>query len=144
MKEVTATGYMDLDGVTATGKIDQVILSGGLIEKSSSYTGIHGQVQSKLILGDKYGNLHLLDISRKIVLDKMEIERYAGRRICCISTASLEWVDTKLIYAAVAARGSPIVTIVVLKHNENKMYQLYTINTCPELDNSDALETNEG
>jgi hypothetical protein len=74
----------------------------------------------------------------------MEIERYAGRRICCISTASLEWVDTKLIYAAVAARGSPIVTIVVLKHNENKMYQLYTINTCPELDNSDALETNEG
>jgi len=52
----------------------------------------------------------------------MDIERYAGRRITCISTATLEWVDTKLIYAAIAARGSPIVTIVVFKHNENKMY----------------------
>jgi hypothetical protein len=73
-------------------------------------------------LGDKFGCLHLLDISRKLVLDKMDIERYAGRRITCISTATLEWVDTKLIYAAIAARGSPIVTIVVFKHNENKMY----------------------
>ena len=33
IKEVHATGYMDLDGVTAVGKMTQVVLSGGVIEK---------------------------------------------------------------------------------------------------------------
>ena len=74
----------------------------------------------------------------------MEIERYSGRRITNIATATVDWVDTKLIFAAIIARGSPVVTIVVFKHNENKMYQLYSINTCPELENTDQLELNEG
>jgi len=81
-----------------------------------------------------------LDVSRKLVLEKMAIARYAGRRITNIATASLEWVDTRLIYAAVVARGSPIVTIVCFKHNENKFHHLYSINTCPTLENPDNLE----
>lgn len=66
---------MDLDGVTAIGKMTQVCMSGGMIEKSS--TG----VQQKLILGDKFGAVHLFDVSRKLVLDKMALPRYKSRRI---------------------------------------------------------------
>jgi hypothetical protein len=36
LKEVNATGYMDLDGVTAIGKMNQVCMSGGSIEKQSA------------------------------------------------------------------------------------------------------------
>lgn len=85
-----------------------------------------------------------MDVSRKIILDKKALPRYEGRRILDISTACLEWIDTRLIYAAIVARGSPIISIVCFKHNENKLYHIYSINACPELDNPDSLETNEG
>ena len=85
-----------------------------------------------------------MDVSRKIVLDKKEFARYEGRRIISISTACLEWVDTRLVYAAVVARASPIVSIVVFKNNENKFRHLYSINMLPEVENLDALEENEG
>jgi hypothetical protein len=85
-----------------------------------------------------------MDVSRKIILDKKALPKYEGRRILDISTACLEWIDTRLIYAAIVARGSPIVSIVCFKHNENKLYHIYSINACPELENPDALETNEG
>ena len=101
-------------------------------------------MQSKSILGDKFGHVHLLDVSRKIVLDKKEFPRYEGRRIVSISTACLEWVDTRLIYAAIVARASPIISIVVFKNNENKFHHLYSINMLPDAENADALEENEG
>jgi len=97
-----------------------------------------------LILGDKFGQIHLVDVSRKLVLDKMEISKFKGRRIINISTATIEWIDTKLTYVAVVARGSPVVSIVCFKHNENKLYSFYSLNTAPTLDNPDALEQNEG
>ena len=78
-----------------------------------------------------------MDISRKVVLDKKALPMYEGRRILNIATACLEWIDTRLIYCAVVARGSPIVSIVCFKHNENKFYHLYSLNTCPELENPD-------
>ena len=74
----------------------------------------------------------------------MALPRYTSRRITNIATASLEWVDTRLIYAAVVARASPIITIVCFKHNENKFRHVYSINTCPGLENPDNLEANEG
>lgn len=61
-----------------------------------------------------------------------------------ISTATLEWIDTKLTYASIVARGSPYIIIICFKHNENKLYHLYTMNTCPELDNPESLESNPG
>ena len=85
-----------------------------------------------------------MDVSRKLILDKLMIERYLSRRIINISTATLDWVDTKLTYAAVVARGSPIVSIVCFKQNENKIYNLYSLNTCPEIENPDSLESNDG
>ena len=45
----------------------------------------------------------------------------------------VEWVGTQLTYVACCARGSSVINIVIFKHNENKMRQLYTINILPEL-----------
>ena len=129
---------MDLDGVTAIGKMNQVCLSGGIIEKSS--VGI----QQKLILGDNFGSVHLFDVSRKLALDKLAIPRHQGRRILNISSATIEWIDTRLTYIAVIARGSPVISIIAFKQNENKLYHLNSINMCPELENTDELEKNEG
>ena len=70
--------------------------------------------------------------------------RYEGRRIISISTACLEWVDTRLIYTAIVARASPIVSIVVFKNNENKFHHLYSINMLPDVENADSIEENEG
>jgi len=129
---------MDIDGVTSTCKMNQIVVAGGnTIESDPS-------VHCKMLLGDNFGAVHLLDVSRKLILDKIELERFKTRRIINISTATLEWIDTKLTYAAIVARGSPLVSIVCMKHNENKIYHLYTINTCPELENSDSLESNNG
>jgi hypothetical protein len=97
-----------------------------------------------MIIGDKFGNIHLLDVSRKLVLDKKEVPKYKGKRIINISTACIEWVDTKLIYAAVVARASPIISIFVVKNNDNKIHHLYSLNVCPEFENPENLENNEG
>lgn len=95
-------------------------------------------------MGDKFGHIHLLDVSRKIVLDKMEFPKYKSRRIISITTACLEWVDTRLVYAAIVARASPIVSIVVFKNNENKFRHIYSINMLPEQENVETLEEVEG
>ena len=68
------------------------------------------------MLGDNYGNVHLMDVSRKTILDKIEIERFKGRRVINIATSSLEWVDTKLTYAAIVVRGNPFVEIIAFNH----------------------------
>lgn len=111
-------------------------------EKSDSPSVGHDSHESKLLLGDNYGNIHLMDVSRKQILDKIEIERFKSRRIINISTCSIEWVDTRLTYAAVIARGNPNIEIVVFKHNENKLYNIYSLNVCPDLENCDNLEMN--
>lgn len=145
VREVQATGQMDLNGVTTMSRLSEVVLAGGISEKQgSAQRELSHALQSKSILGDKFGHIHLLDVSRKIVLDKKDFPRYEGRRIVSIATACLEWVDTRLIYAAVVARASPIVSIVVFKNNENKFRHLYSINMLPEVENADALEENEG
>jgi len=74
------------------------------------------------------------------MLDKKTV--FEGRRIVSISTATITWMETKLIYVAVVARGSPYVRILAFKHSENKLHHLYNINMCPTLPNPDNLETN--
>ena len=143
IKEVFPTGYMELDGATAIGSMKQVVLAGGLIEKHDNMAQSAG-VHSKLIVGDNSGCIHLVDASRKVVMNKKELPQFEGRRINNISTATLEWVDSKLTLAAVVARGSPIVHIVAFKHNENKFHHFYSVKVCPDLENPESLETNEG
>ena len=136
VKEVQATGQQDQNGVTTMCRLSQVVLAGGLSEQPESVQKEQSQsVYSKTILGDKFGQIHLLDVSRKIILDKKEFPKYEGRRIISISTACLEWVDTRLIYAAVIARASPIISIVVFKNNENKFNHIYSINLMPDAEN---------
>ena len=148
VKEVQATGQVDLNGVTAMANISKTVLSGGLLEKVSASsngafsTTTKSHVTSKVVIGDKFGTIHLLDVSRKLLLAKVDIEKFHGRRITSIATACLDWVDTRLIYVAVVARASPYVTIFCFKNNETKIYPLYTINICPEIENPLLLEDN--
>jgi hypothetical protein len=144
IKVAMATGSMDINGITTTHTIQTVLKSGGLSEKPSEAPGGRNSTYSRLILGDKFGSIHLVDSQRKLVTSKKELEFYKGRRITSISSAALEWVDTRLVYLAVTARASPIVTILVFKVNENKLYELYRINLCPEMENPKHLEKNEG
>ena len=51
-------------------------------------------------------------------------------------------MDTKLTYVTVTARASPIVKVLIFKHNENKMYHVYNLNACPALPNPDTLDAN--
>lgn len=115
----------------------------GLIEKEEKDLIKGGLVSSKLLVGDNFGHVHLIDTSRKQILDMIEIDQFKGRRIISISACTLEWIDTRLTYAAVVARGSPFINVIVFKHNENKMYQIYNINTCPDLENPQNPEKNE-
>ena len=115
-----------------------VIGAGGKIEKEAGAT-----VNNKVLLGDKFGQVSLFDAGRKLILDKKGVfEGATPRQIISISTASLIWLETKLTYVAVAARGIPIVKILVFKHSENKLYHLYSLNTCPHLPNPESLDTN--
>ena len=109
-----------------------------MTEKDS---GIGGLVENKVLIGDKYGQVQLFDASRKLMLDKKVLYE-APRSVISISTATVVWVDTRLTYVAVVARANPIVKILVFKHNENKLYHIYNVNTCPALANPDALDSN--
>lgn len=77
------------------------------------------------------------------MLDKKGLfEAPVPRYIQSISTATLTWLDTKLTYVAVVARANPIVKVLVFKHNENKLYHVFSLNTCPALANPDSLDSN--
>ena len=111
-----------------------VIGPGGKIDKEASQSG----VANKVLIGNKYGQVELFDASRKLMLDKKPLyETPNPRQIISISTASLVWLDTKLTYVSVVARANPVVKIIVFKHNENKLYHIYNLNTCPSLANPD-------
>lgn len=108
---------------------------GGLLEKEG-----YSHVANKVLLGDKFGQLILFDSGRKMVLDKKQLwglldpqtnTQTHPRRICHISTATLSWMDTKLTYVSVVARGSPFVKILAFKHNESKLVHLYNLNIAP-------------
>lgn len=66
----------------------------------------------------------------------------APKQVLNITTATLAWLDTRLTYAAVIGRANPIVKILVFKHNENKLYHIYNLNTCPTLANPESLDSN--
>mmetsp|Transcript_41210 Transcript_41210/g.47461 ORF Transcript_41210/g.47461 Transcript_41210/m.47461 type:complete len:111 (-) Transcript_41210:2319-2651(-) len=79
---------------------------------------------NKFVLGDKFGNVHILDASRKMVQDK---NIFNGNRILDIASASIPWVDTFLSTIVVIARASPEIKILCNRNNEMKFYHFYTI-----------------
>ena len=140
LKEVQATGFVDAsDGITCISQVRACVIgSGGKIEKEASQS-----VSNKLVIGDKFGQIQLFDAGRKLMLDKKPLfEGAQPRQIINLSSASVVWVDTKLTYVTVVARGSSLVRILAFKHNENKFYHLYNLNVCPALANPDSLDSN--
>ena len=128
-----------MDSCTTMERVGTLVGPGGTVNKEEQSNITH-----KIIIGDNQGQLILVDVSRKLVLDRFQVPNCEGRRIISISSSSLEWVGTQLTYIACCARGSPIINIVIFKHNENKMRQLYTINILPELQNPEKPEDNPG
>lgn len=136
LREVQATGFMEIEGISTINQVNPSTKAGGILDKEGQH-----QILNKTIIGDKFGQLHLFDAGRKLILDKKLLFE-SGRRIQHISNASIAWMDTKLTYLAVTARGSPFVKICCFKNNENKLVHIYSLNTCPSLSNPDNLEMN--
>lgn len=62
---------------------------GGTVSKEDSHFVSH-----KIITGDNFGEVQLIDTSRKTVLDKLKVPGFEGRRIVSITSSSIEWVGT--------------------------------------------------
>lgn len=88
-----------------------------------------------------------MDVSRKLILDKTQNlfgkqateesdEVVAPKFIQHIETGTIEWTDSKLTFAIVIARSSPIIKFLLFKHSENKLFHLYSMNTQTEFDES--------
>jgi hypothetical protein len=88
-KEATATGSMDLQGVTCMVKVGPCIGPGGVVEKQEQ-----SSTANKVLIGDNYGQISLVDVSRKICLDKFKVPGFESRRIVSISSSTIEWVGT--------------------------------------------------
>jgi hypothetical protein len=115
LKTVYSSGFVDINGITAVRSLHTQQLR-----------------TNKFIIGDKTGTLHLLDTSRKIILDKNSL--FDGHRIIDISSGSIPWVDTHLWTVAVISRGTPDIKILFHKNSESKFYHHFTIKgICPEL-----------
>ena len=138
IKEAAPTGSLDLDGTTCMVNIGSLVGPGGVFSKEDQHTVSH-----KILTGDNFGEVQLIDTSRKLVLDRFKVPGFDGRRIISISSSSVEWVGTQLTYAAIIARGSPFVNILIFKHNENKIRRLYSLNVLPEMPNPEQPELND-
>ena len=137
IKEASMTGSLDVDACTCIEKIGALVGPGGTVNKEEQ-----SSISHKLITGDNTGQLVLVDVSQKRVLNRFQVPNCEGRRIMSVSSCSVEWVGTQLTYIACCVRGSPVINIVVFKHNDNVMKQMYTINILPDLANPDKPESN--
>ena len=138
VKEAQATGSLDLDRTTVMENIGCLLGPGGSVPKEEQST-----IANKILCGDNFGEVQLVDISRKLVLDRFKVPGFMSRRIISLTSSSIEWVGAQLTYVAVVARGSPIVNILAFKHNENKLRRLYSLNVMPDLPNPETPEQNE-
>jgi len=93
LKTVYSTGFVDINGIT--------------VVESLHTKQLH---TNKFVIGDKVGTLHLLDTSRKIILDKHNL--FEGHRVIDITSASTSWAETYLSTIVAIARGSPDIKIL--------------------------------
>ena len=97
-------------------------------------------MDNQIVVGDKKGQVTMMDVSKTKIFDTKTVANHAGRRIQSVSTSCLSWLDTKLCYVAVVARASPMINILAFKLNENKLYHLNTINMVPSLSHEEAVD----
>jgi hypothetical protein len=128
---------MELDQATVLERVSVALGAGGIINKEEQFG-----VTSKIVAGDNFGQITVLDVHRKIVMDKLKLPGFEGRRIISISTCSFEWAGTQLTYIAAIARASALVHIAVFKHSDCKLKALYILNLLPDLANPLEPELN--
>lgn len=76
-------------------------------------------------MGDKRGQIFLLDAARKIILDSTQA--IESKWVSQIESKCILWADTELYFIPVVQRGVSEIKIYALKNNENKFYHFYTI-----------------
>ena len=65
IKEASLTGTLDVDACTCMEKVGTLVGPGGTVNKEEQ-----SSISHKVIIGDNTGQLSLVDVSRKLVLDR--------------------------------------------------------------------------
>ena len=65
---------MEQEGITAMTSTSVAVSAGGSLDKEA-----HNHISNKVIMGDKFGVIHLFDASRKLMLDKKALFENARR-----------------------------------------------------------------
>lgn len=77
-----------------------------------------------VLVGDKFGNISVLDLNKKQVIMKKQVAMSRIIHICTV----VNWVqDTWLVTVSVVARGDQNVQVFRYNLFENKIYLQYTI-----------------
>lgn len=137
---MNSNGQIEVPAITALCKLSASVSPGGNIDNSE----ISDHSQHKILAGDAKGQVNLVDLPSKKIIDSFQVPECEGRRVESLTSATVEWVGTQLTYVAVVVRGCPVVHIILFKHNENKLRLLHTVNMCPDLANPTNLESNPG
>ena len=68
IKEASLTGTLDVDDCTCIERVGALVGPGGVINKEEQ-----GSIAHKIMIGDNRGQLVLVDVSRKLVLDRFQV-----------------------------------------------------------------------
>ena len=117
VKEILSSGAFEIEGITALGHSE-------------------GNPYNHLLAGDYYGNLYLLDLSKKVQITKFQVT--SGKRIVHISANTIK-DDDYITTIAVICRGDPFIHIFRYKGGENKIFKNFTI---PFLKKGETLDRN--
>jgi len=90
LKEVHSNGSIDVPSITALCKLSGSVGPGGNIESSE----ISDHTLHKILAGNAKGQVNIVDLPSKKVIDSLTIPDCEGRRIESISSATVEWVGT--------------------------------------------------
>ena len=68
------TGALDVDACVCIEKVGTLVGPGGTVNKEEQ-----SSISHKIIIGDNLGQLVLVDVSRKLVLDRFQVPNCDGR-----------------------------------------------------------------
>jgi hypothetical protein len=84
-----------------------------------------------LLAGDKFGNLYLLDLSKKTQIAKRDA--VPGKRITQICALTVPYAEQHLTTVAVVARAEGKVNIYRYLSSEHRLHQNFSIQICQVL-----------
>lgn len=95
-----------------------------------------------MLVGDNFGQITLLDVQRKVAVDRCKLPDFEGRRILSLSSCTFTWVGTQVTYVAAVARGSAKAHILAFNHKDCKLKSFMHFNLMPDLQNPSEPELN--